>query len=42
LMKVWQKLYQQPWANPTWWETPKSDDWVVDWEVETDWNTTRV
>jgi hypothetical protein len=33
LMKVGQKLYSQPWSNPseaTWWEQ-KSDDWVVDW-----------
>lgn len=37
MMKVGQKLYSQPWAQ----EAPKNDDWVVDWEVETD-NTTRV
>lgn len=38
MMKVWQKLYSQPGAQ----EAPKNDDWVVDWEVETDGNTTRV
>jgi hypothetical protein len=41
LMQVGQKLYQQPWSAPTE-EAPKSDDWVVDAEVETDGNTTRV
>jgi hypothetical protein len=38
MMKVWQKLYSQGGAQ----EAPKNDDWVVDWEVETDGNTTRV
>ena len=38
MMKVGQKLYSQPGAQ----EAPKNDDWVVDWEVETDGNTTRV
>lgn len=38
MMKVGQKLYSQPGAQ----EAPKADDWVVDWEVETDGNTTRV
>lgn len=38
MMKVWQKLYSQPGAQ----EASKNDDWVVDWEVETDGNTTRV
>jgi len=38
MMKVGQKLYSQPGTQ----ETPKNDDWVVDWEVETDGNTTRV
>jgi hypothetical protein len=42
LMKVGQKLYQQPGSNPTWWEAPKSNDGVVDGEVETDGGTTRV
>lgn len=44
LMKVGQKLYSQPGANPesSNESTTKSDDWVVDWEVETDGNTTRV
>ena len=40
LMKVWQKLYNQPGNTPN--QENKSDDWIVDWEVETDWNTTRV
>jgi molecular chaperone DnaK len=44
LMKVGQKLYSQPGNNPN--EATsneqKSDDWVVDWEVETEGNTTRV
>jgi hypothetical protein len=45
LMKVGQKLYSQPWNNPTEGNASneqKSDDWVVDGEVETDGNTTRV
>jgi hypothetical protein len=41
-MKVGQKLYSQPWSNPTTSNEQKSDDWVVDGEVETDGNTTRV
>jgi len=47
MMSVWQKLYSQPgaeWATTQ--ETKKEDDWVVDAEVEKDWddkwNTTRV
>lgn len=39
LMKVWQKIYQ---AGANTWSEAKNDDWVVDWEVETDGNTTRV
>ena len=48
LMKVWQKVYSQAWAQTTNQEqTKKDDDWVQDAEVETDdkddkWNTTRV
>jgi hypothetical protein len=45
LMKVWQKLYQQPGAEQAnAWTTSgsKPDDGVVDGEVETDGNTTRV
>jgi molecular chaperone DnaK len=45
LMKVWQKLYSQPWSSSADENTSngqKSDDWVVDGEVETDGNTTRV
>jgi hypothetical protein len=44
-MKVGQKLYSQPWNSSTDENTPneqKSDDWVVDGEVETEGNTTRV
>ena len=39
MMKVWQKIYQQPGATQT---EQKSDDWVVDGEVEGESNTTRV
>ena len=48
LMKVWQKVYSQAWAQTTNQEqTKKDDDWVQDAEVETDdkddkWNTTRI
>jgi hypothetical protein len=45
-MKIGQKVYSQPgadsWANSSWNTEQKSDDWVVDWDVETDSNTTRV
>ena len=48
LMKVWQKVYSQAWAQTTNQEqTKKDDDWVQDAEIETDdkddkWNTTRI
>lgn len=47
LMKVGQKLYSQPNDtdsnnNSSWNTEQKTDDWVVDWDIETDWNTTRV
>lgn len=49
LMKVWQKLYSQPWSeaqNNTWEDNSDNksdDDWVQDADVENDWdNTTRV
>lgn len=49
MMEVGQKLHQQPWAEnqawDEWKEEKKDDDWVVDWDVETnsdDKNTTRV
>ena len=36
MMKIGQKLHQA-WATPeAWTEAKKEDDWVVDWEVETD------
>lgn len=40
MMKIGQAIYSQAWAQ----EAPKADDWVVDWDVETDdgKNTTRV
>ena len=38
-MQVGQKIYQQPGATQT---EQKSDDWVVDGEVEGESNTTRV
>lgn len=40
MMKIGQAIYSQSWAQ----EAPKADDWVVDWDVETDdgKNTTRV
>ena len=39
MMKVWQKIYQAGWDTSSNQTENKSDDWVVDWEVE---NTTRV
>lgn len=43
LMKVGQKMYSQPGANPSEWQAEnKSDDDIQDAEVETDGNTTRV
>jgi hypothetical protein len=42
LMKVWQKLYQQPWDNASSWEASKNNDGVVDGEVENEGSTTRV
>ncbi len=49
LMKVWQKLYSQPWSeaqNNTWEDNSDNksdDDWVQDADVENDWdNKTRV
>ena len=39
MMKVWQKIYQAGWDISSNQTENKSDDWVVDWEVE---NTTRV
>ena len=38
MMKVWQKIYQAGWDTSSNQTENKSDDWVVDWEVE---NTTR-
>ncbi len=42
MMKIGQAIYSQAWAQTQ--EAPKADDWVVDWDVETDdgKNTTRV
>ena len=43
LMKVGQKMYSQPGANPSEWQAEnKSDDDIQDAEVETDGNNTRV
>jgi len=41
MMKIWQKLHQA-WTTPESGQTneTKSDDWIVDWEVE--WTNTRV
>lgn len=42
MMSVWQKVYSQPGTEQAQGSETKSDDWVVDWDVETDGNTTRV
>ncbi len=43
MMKIWQDIYSK--SQNTTSETKESNDWVVDWEVESDWdskNTSRV
>ena len=43
MMKIWQDIYSKTQSATS--ETKENNDWVVDWEVESDWdskNTTRV
>lgn len=42
MMTVWQKVYAQPGTEQAPNSEAKADDGVVDWDVETDGNTTRV